>query len=273
MAESNPVKNYWNSFSKYYREVLEDPQFVSGLCLTKMLKLESAKSILEVGCGTGGLTLHWIPLLPSGSKYTSVDISEEMVKSAQHKKDNLKVQLSGVDHSFVVGDAEKLTSIPDESVDVYIAPLNYHVLANPKDAIKEAFRVVKKGGKIGLSVLGPRRKSSFFTLQDDAISDVTEPIKNRSIHVLGEEGVLIKLAEEAGFKVDYCWEFDVPVSFYDSDDLEKLQNNPNLIDFFASRGDDVKNKVKERLQIRLEEAKKTGKPLIMNDVLLVATKP
>ncbi|MBN1384056.1 MAG: methyltransferase domain-containing protein [Elusimicrobia bacterium] len=100
------------------------------------LLLSAKGKILEVGAGTGNIT----SFLKDFSNVTLSDISEKMCETAR-KKHNCSV---------VCCDAEKL-KFPDDTFDTVIASEVIYYLDHPDLFIKEALRVLKKGGMLLIS--------------------------------------------------------------------------------------------------------------------------
>ncbi len=93
------------------------------------------RQIVDVGCGTGNLT---IPLAKRGYQVTGVDLSSAMIEMAQEKAQRL-----GLDISFSIADMRSL-SLPGQLFDTVISGcdvLNY--LTREKD-LRATFKVVHK---------------------------------------------------------------------------------------------------------------------------------
>jgi len=77
--------------------------------------------------------------------------------------------------------------------------------------LKEAFRVLKKGGRIGVSVWGRPENSSFFTLLPSILKKhgIQLPNKRSNFH-LGDRENLVKMFEDAGFTGIQAWYQFVP---------------------------------------------------------------
>lgn len=54
------------------------------------------------------------------------------------------------------GNSEDLDFIHDESQDIFSSSLVLHLADNPQLMLREAFRVLKRGGRVGCSVWGSR---------------------------------------------------------------------------------------------------------------------
>ena len=117
-----------------------------------------------------------IPKLKSGAKFISLDLSDKMIEEAEKRKANYFDTLNQefkkkIDHTFVIGNALDLSQYEDESFDVVLMPLLLHLVKEPAKVIKEAFRIVKKGGRLGCSVLGPKEKCTYLSLVGSAMDE------------------------------------------------------------------------------------------------------
>lgn len=95
--------------------------------------------ILDVGCGTGELSLL---LAGMGHQITGIDLSDEMLSVARSK-----AKASRLRAQFVTGDAESLNFDDD----IFDAVINRHLLwtlPHPDSALGEWKRVLIKGGRV-----------------------------------------------------------------------------------------------------------------------------
>ena len=106
-----------------------------------LLKMSSGK-ILDIGTGPGYLPLE-IAQRSSGLEVKAIDISSTMVAIA--KQNSQKMGLQGR-VEFLFGSAEK---IPFEQgyFDLIVSTGSFHHWAEPKECLKEIYRVLKNGGE------------------------------------------------------------------------------------------------------------------------------
>ena len=125
-------ERYWDSFEKDR--------------LLSLLGEIKDKNILDVGAGTGRLTLR---LAHAGAKLTALDVSEEMLKKIKIK--NLKLKIN-----TVVGDAENI-DFAEESFDVVIATFLIVHLKDLPRFFDEVYKVLKPGGLFLLTNINQRK--------------------------------------------------------------------------------------------------------------------
>ena len=106
--------------------------------------IQPGENVLDVGCGTGDLTLLAKSAAgPSGTVF-GIDASPEMVAVAQHKATQ-----SGFAVDFQAGLIENLT-FPDSTFDVVLSSLMMHHLPDEtkRQGLAEIHRVLKPGGRL-----------------------------------------------------------------------------------------------------------------------------
>jgi len=112
---------------------------------------DSAQSVFEIGCGTGRFALRLLTkCLPSSASYLGIDLSRTMIDIA---KERLAPFAGRAKVSLTDGTIE--FPLPDHSVDRAIATYVFDVLpvADIEQAIREAERVLRPGGKLCLTSL------------------------------------------------------------------------------------------------------------------------
>lgn len=124
-------------------------RFVEKIRLKKMIRVSRLNKndiILDLGCGEGFL----ISLLPQINRIVGIDISQIALKKAKkilNNKPNIQLKW---------GDAQKL-NIPNESFDKIFCSETLEHLPNPRKAMKEIHRLLKKDGLAIISVPDEKR--------------------------------------------------------------------------------------------------------------------
>jgi ubiquinone/menaquinone biosynthesis C-methylase UbiE len=150
--------------------------------------LQTGESLLEVGCGTGTLTLAAKKRLGADSEVFGIDVAEDMLAAARRKAEQAGLQIT-----FQTGRIEQIP-FPDGRFDAVLASLMIHHIPDPVDkqrGFNEILRVLKPGGRLLIVDFEPP----------------TNPVLSHMVRgVLGDEMAertvreLIPLAEQAGFR-------------------------------------------------------------------------
>ena len=142
------------------------------------------KALLDVGCGTGFL----IDMLAEqkSASYCGLDLSDEMIRVARDKA------IPGAE--FIVGSADKLP-YPDEAFDIVACSQSFHHYPYPEKAMREAKRVLKRGGLYILSDTGIGGIGAWI---DNHI--LFKLMKSGDCHTANRKGIE-RMMESAGFTV------------------------------------------------------------------------
>lgn len=116
---------------------------LTGLLLRDM-RFSDNPVVLDLACGTGLSTFKLIEHLDGSGEFHGVDFSPEMIKQAEKN-----VKKLGYEIDFRVGDAERL-EYSDASFDAVISNMSFQMFRDKLRCLKEAFRVLRSGGSIGL---------------------------------------------------------------------------------------------------------------------------
>ena len=112
--------------------------------------------LLDVAGGTGDISFRFLKRAGSGHA-TVLDLTEPMLVEGRRRAEAARLSDS---LDWVVGDAMALP-FPDRTFDVYTISFGIRNVTRPEDALAEAFRVLKPGGR--LMVL------EFSQLPDEAL--------------------------------------------------------------------------------------------------------
>lgn len=126
----------WNLYAPHYdRWVAFERQRRRSI---ELARLQPGERVLIDGCGTG-LDL---PLLPPGLEIDAIDISPGMLALARERAAPLNARVQ-------VMDAQSL-NFPDAAFDCVVLHLIVAIVPDPLQALREAVRVLKPGGRIVL---------------------------------------------------------------------------------------------------------------------------
>ena len=123
--------------------------------------LKPGESILDVGCGTGAVTIPAKQRVGAAGQAAGIDPAPEMIAVAQHK-----AQRKGLEIDFRIGVIEALP-YPDASFDAVTSSLMMHHLPAHLQVkgLAEIYRVLKPGGRLLIAdLLGPKASSSQHIL-------------------------------------------------------------------------------------------------------------
>jgi len=123
-------------------------QFSAGQYLISRLAIYPGLSILDVGCGTGNLTLHLATLVGPKGSVTGIDPSPSRLAIAK----SLAIPANAAPIKFHQAKAEDLSLFRDGSFDVVFVNSTLHWVQDQARAISEFARVLRRhGGTLGIS--------------------------------------------------------------------------------------------------------------------------
>src|SRR5215471_12436894 len=110
--------------------------------LLDQLRVGQARSVLDVGCGTGADLIAIAERLGQGGRATGIDISESMIAEARRRASGLDLNIS-----FDTGDAVNLP-YQDASFGACRAATVLQHVPDASQVIREMIRVTRPGGRV-----------------------------------------------------------------------------------------------------------------------------
>lgn len=110
-----------------------------------LARIQPGERILEVGCGTGTVSLAAKRTAGPDSQVAGVDIAPDMIETARRKAEQ-----AGLNVQFQVGRIEAIP-FPEGQFDLVMSSLMmHHVIGKEakQQGIREIFRVLKPGGRL-----------------------------------------------------------------------------------------------------------------------------
>jgi SAM-dependent methyltransferase len=121
--------------------------------------------VLELACGTGGPGIEAAALVAPGGVVVQSDVSAAMASIAAEGAEALGL---GTVQTRVL-DLERIDE-PDESYDVVLCREGLMLVLEPALAAGEIRRVLRPGGRVALTVWGPRARNPWLGVVFDAVS-------------------------------------------------------------------------------------------------------
>jgi len=186
--------NPWDEVYKRNGNVLGAPYRGFAKYLTQLKKI-SAKTILDLGCGTGR---HAIPLYKNGFKPYAFDISANAISQLR-----LELSKQGFDHTDKIVIADMFEKFPyaDDFFDcvISIATIYHGTVNNIKFSLGEVKRILKSGGMF------------YFTTSVNI--ENSKSINSGSNYILVEKGTFLPLDGREKHLVQH---------YFDKDELSKI---------------------------------------------------
>ncbi|MEQ9110029.1 MAG: methyltransferase domain-containing protein [Rhodospirillaceae bacterium] len=173
--------------------IYQNPDIVAQRVFVRQnLALKPGERVMDIGAGPGLLTLEMATEVGSEGKVIALDPSQSMRAIAEHRCRNCPWV------SVVDGDATALPA-EDASLDALVATQVYEYVPDMPKALREAFRVLKPGGRL-LALDTDWHSAVVNTSNQDRMSEVLSTWRSHFVHP-DLPGRFPKLSRTAGFDV------------------------------------------------------------------------
>lgn len=189
------VQRYgWDLAAPLYERHWQDPLRPAQEAALAAARLHAGQHVLDLACGTGLVAFSAAGAVGPHGRVLGVDLSDQMVSAANHR-----AARSGVANvRFERMDAEALR-LPGGLFDAALCTLGLMYLPDPLQAVREAHRVLRPGGRAVFAVWGEGGHcgwSGLFPIVDREVRSDVCPL----FFDLGRGEALAGLCAEAGFR-------------------------------------------------------------------------
>jgi SAM-dependent methyltransferase len=207
----------WNDSAEAYVSLMKNLE-PFRIDLVVRVAPQPGERFLDMGTGPGEPAIAIAGQVGETGHVTGIDLSENMVSIAQRV-----AKARGVRNTeFLTMDCSQL-KFPNQSFDAVVSSFGFQIFTNPEATAKEAHRVLKPGGRIGVSVWSTGDKVPWIHAIIGPMLEHAEPDETGYIptpYETGGPGEMVAFLEQAGFthaveeRKQYALRFDDEEAYF-----------------------------------------------------------
>lgn len=204
--DGNYLMLHYPLYDKENSTFIQYQKNLTDYCISKLSGLKN-KDILEIGCGNGVQGMY-IYNKYSPNSYVGVDLNPDNIKIANELVENSRENKI----SFIIGDAQNLTCIADNSIDIILNIESAGHYPDKSSFFMEIHRILKSGGYFVIADVmnNYELKTSFFRFWKKKmkmyhwpLSKYIDNINNSGLIVLSSEDITHPIIK--GFRSSLKW--------------------------------------------------------------------
>ena len=251
------LEHYWERAMAWYSTFNSKFSLKTYRTVAPFLQLSKAKSVLEIGGGTGSGAEILLPLLCPTATYTLTDHIESFLKIARSKN------LPNTEVIKVI--PSKLPFI-GESFDRFVALATIEELETTRSILREAYRVLEPGGIIAVSLSGKREADYYRVITEKVRHKFGIPSELKFRADLQNTGFVRKMFQHAGFQRTFL--FDEYIQFH-SEDIQELKNFFLQEPSIAEQNSDTRDMIGHYLERQINQLVKVEETPLGTDFLVI----
>lgn len=246
-------------------DVTSTRQFNHGKVLIAALEPKPGERALDVGCGTGRLGEYVANLVAPSGEVVGIDPLPLRIDIAARRNPRF---------SASVGRAEDLSKFKDASFDIVYSNSVFHWVLDKPTALREALRVLKRSGRLGINSADADRPHQSAALVREALLeeglDRADGANSLGTNYRVNTAELARLLNDAGFTNVEGTSHTIVDDVAGVDDLIAWSTSSSFGNFLSDLSGEERARVRERLGRKLE-ALRTGVGIKLERYLVFAT--